>query len=211
MFTTMRNGGSRWTRSTQTAVVRVIAVLAAMTLPAAAQAQEPFIGEVVCGGWDFCPVGWAECNGQLMAISQNTALFALLQSTYVGGNGMTTFALPNIQGRTLLGVGEGPGLTPKVLGEQGGEEQVTLMPSQMPAHSHGVPAHNGAERAATPRDRLLGQAPASAPVYTAAAPDTAMHPAALGVAGGSQPHNNLQPYLVLKCCIATQGVFPSPN
>jgi microcystin-dependent protein len=187
-----------------------IAFLAAMCQPAAAQMPQPFLGEVVCGGWDFCPAGWAECNGQLLPISGNDTLFNLLGTTY-GGDGMSTFAMPNIQSRTLMGVGSGPGLQPKVLGEQGGEEQVTLLSSQMPTHSHGLQAHNGAERAATPRDRLLGQTPASAPVYTVAAPDTAMHPAALGVAGGSQPHNNLQPYLALKCCIATQGAFPSPN
>jgi microcystin-dependent protein len=177
------------------------------TVPVVSRAQQvPFIGEVMCGGWNFCPAGWAECNGQQLPISGNEALFALITTTY-GGNGINTFAVPNIQSRTVLGAGLGPGLSNRQLGELGGLEEVRLQSWQMPNHSHDLRAHSGAERAATPRDRVPGVAPAGSPIYGTAA-NTQLAPATVTQEGGSQPHNNLQPYLVVKCCISLYGTFP---
>ena len=184
--------------------------LGALCVTPTADAQQPFIGEVVCGGWNFCPQGWAECSGQLMPIAENDALFALIGTTY-GGDGQTTFALPNIQSRTMVGQGQGAGLSSKVIGETGGVESVTLTPSQIPSHTHAMVAHMGAEKSASPTNRIAGPAPISAPVYTGTAPNTTLKASTLSSVGGSQPHNNLQPYLAVKCCISLFGVFPSPN
>ncbi len=181
---------------------------ACLPRPAHADASTPFLGEITCGGWNFCPVNWAECNGQLLSIASNTALFALIGTTY-GGDGQTTFALPNIQGRTMIHQGQGSGLTVRTMGETGGAETVTLTTSQIPAHSHQVAAHTGTERAASPVNGIPGMAPATAPVYTSSAPDASLGTGAVGTSGGSQPHNNLQPYLAVKCCIALSGIFPS--
>jgi microcystin-dependent protein len=184
--------------------------LGALGLPTAAQAQQPFLGEVVCGGWNFCPVGWAECNGQALPISGNDALFQLIGTTY-GGDGQSTFALPNLQGRTVIGQGSGPGLTTRDLGEQGGAENVTLSQSQIPSHTHPMTANGVAEKSASPTGKIAGTAPAGAAVYSSSTPNTTLHPGTVVVAGQSQPHNNLQPYLATKCCIAVAGVFPTPN
>lgn len=176
-------------------------------LPTVAQAQ-PFLGEVICGGWTFCPSGWTECDGKALDISQNDALYALIGTTY-GGDGVTTFAVPNIQSRTMVGQGQGAGLNNKVLGQTGGVESVTLINTQMPGHTHAMAAHDGAEKSATPSGKIAGTSPAGAPVYGAGAPNTVLKPSAVGVAGGSQPHNNLQPYLAVKCCISLTGIFPT--
>lgn len=208
MFTTACSRGASWRRVLRSVVVAGGVGLSAM--PMVGQAQvDPFIGEVMCGGWNFCPVGWAECNGQQMSIADNTALFSLLGTTY-GGDGQTSFALPNIQSRTVIGMGAGPGLSNRLLGEAAGSETVTLWQGELPNHSHSLQAHSGPEQAATPRDRIPGTAPASAPVYGATV-NNMLTPAAVSVVGGSQPHNNLQPYLTVKCCIALQGAYPSPS
>lgn len=170
--------------------------------------MDPFIGEVSCNGYNFCPRNYAECNGQLIPIAQNTALFSLLGTTY-GGNGTTNFALPDLRGRTVLGQGQGAGLTSRVMGEVGGSEAVTLTAQQMPQHRHGVSANSGSEKSASPTAGIPGVTATGAPVYSSASPDTSMAAGALGNSGGSQPHNNLQPYLAVKCCIAVNGIFPS--
>ncbi|MBK9442731.1 MAG: phage tail protein [Comamonadaceae bacterium] len=168
-----------------------------------------FIGEIICGGWNFCPTDWADCNGQLIPIGQYDALFALIGTTY-GGDGQQTFALPNIQGRTMVHAGTGPGLSSRVLGEMGGTETVTLTTNQLPAHSHTLAAHTGNERSASPTGRIPGIAPAAAPVYAATGNGIAvLSPSTVSASGGSQPHNNLQPYLAMKCCISLNGIFPS--
>jgi microcystin-dependent protein len=179
-------------------------------LPFAAHADgsQPFIGEISCGGWNFCPKNWAECNGQLLPILQNEALFALIGTTY-GGDGQTTFALPNITGRTMVHQGQGPGLSNRQMGEAGGVETVTLATSQMPVHNHSLVAHTGSEKSASPSNRVAGPVSVSAPVYTSTAANTTLAAGAVGTTGGSQPHNNLQPYLASKCCIAIFGIFPS--
>lgn len=186
--------------------------LGTLSLPSSAHADasSPFIGEISCGGWNFCPSGWAECAGQLFPIAENEALFALIGTTY-GGDGQSTFALPNIQGRTMVHQGQGPGLSNRQLGETGGVETVTLTTSQMPVHNHALVAHTGTEKSASPTNRIAGPASAAAPVYTSTAANTTLAAGAVGTSGGSQPHNNLQPYLASKCCIALFGIFPSQN
>lgn len=163
---------------------------------------EPFLGEVRLFSFTFAPKGWAECNGQLLPINQNQALFSILGTTY-GGNGTTNFGLPNLQGGVAVHAGNGV-----VLGQTGGSQVVTLNTNQI-SHSHPVAAN------ATPNSyTAAGNFPASAPggknLYGPTA-NTQMNPAILSPAGGSQPHNNLQPYLVVIYCIALQGIFPSRN
>lgn len=171
--------------------------------------SNPFVAEIRIIAGNFAPKGWALCDGQLMSISQNTALFSLLGTTY-GGDGKVTFALPNLQGSAPLQQGQGPGLSQRFLGEVSGEQAVTLLQSEMAAHSHGAkcsptggivsPANN------TWGGGLKGNPPAYAPVVTAN--NVQMNPLALSIMGGSQPHNNMPPFLGLTFIIAMQGVFP---
>ena len=170
--------------------------------------MDPFIGEISCGGYNFCPLGYAECNGQLITIASNTALFSLL-GTYYGGDGRTNFALPNIQGRTMLHQGQGSGMTLRNMGETGGAETVALTAAQLPQHSHSVAAHTGSDRSSSPTGKMAGVTANSAPVYTASAANTSMAAGTVANSGGSLPHNNLQPYLAIKCCIAVTGIYPA--
>lgn len=184
----------------------LVSALGSLGLPQGARADPPYVGEVVCGGWNFCPAGWAECNGALLPIAENDTLFTLIGTTY-GGDGQSTFALPNIAGRTMVHTGTGSGLSPRTLGESGGVETVTLTSSQIPSHNHPVQVHTGVEQSASPTNRIVG--PANAPMYSTAAANIALGASAVGSTGGSQPHNNLQPYLAAKCCISLFGIFPS--
>ena len=170
---------------------------------------DPFVAEIRIFGFNFAPTGWALCNGQILPISQNTALFSLLGTTY-GGNGQSTFALPNMQSNAPMHPGQGPGLSLHDLGATGGSEFVTLLQSEMPAHSHvmrgsGDPANNNVvtnAMAAKPLGRGNN-------LYTTASGALqGMNPSAIAPAGGDLPHNNMMPYLVLNFCIALQGVFP---
>ena len=167
---------------------------------------DPFIGEIMWVPYNFAPRGWAECNGQLIPIAQNTALFSLLGTTY-GGDGRTTFALPNMQGRLLIHAGQGPGLSLYDLGQSGGQETVTLLPSEIPAHTHSVNVSNAVADQTDPTGKVFAGA-ANGALY-ATGPTTTMSPAALSTVGGNQPHNNMMPYLTLTCIIALQGIFPS--
>ncbi|MDK9717826.1 MAG: tail fiber protein [Trichlorobacter sp.] len=190
-------------------VIAILALLTGLLYQPVLHAEDPFIGEVMCGGWNFCPNGWAECNGQLVPIAEYDALFSLIGTTY-GGDGQYTFALPDIQGRTMVYQGQGTGLSNRVLGETGGVETVTLTTNQMPSHAHGVAVHSGAEKAASPTGKIPGVTATAAPVYNSAATSgKTLAFGALAPTGGSQPHNNLQPYLVVKCCIALNGIYPS--
>lgn len=177
-------------------------------------ATEPFIGEIMIGGFNFAPRGWALCNGQIMGIAQNTALFSILGTTY-GGNGQTTFNLPDLRGRAILGVGQGPGLSDYSLGETGGSEIVTLLQTEMPAHNHAVQTNNGDGTLGTPVNNFFAGPGADRDLfwYNPATSGTTpnMNPAAVALAGGGQPHNNMMPYQVLNYCIAMQGIFPSRN
>jgi len=168
---------------------------------------DPFVAEIRIFPFNFAPKGWAWCNGQLLPISQNTALFSLLGTTY-GGDGKSTFALPNLQGSAPMHPGQGPGLSLHDLGEAGGSEAVTLLESEIHAHRHSVGASNGPANLQSPApDRVLGRANNN--VYSDnAAYLVPMAPQALSPAGGDQPHNNMQPYLTLNFNIALQGVFP---
>ena len=162
---------------------------------------DPFVGEVALYPYSFVPSGWASCDGQLLPISSNTALFSILGTTY-GGDGKSTFALPNLNGRAALAPGQGNGLSPYDLGDQGGEETVTLLASQMPLHAHATLADPGAATSRGPVDSV--PAAGTVALHTAAA--TVSEP--LGTSGGNQPHNNMQPSLRLRYCIALTGVFP---
>lgn len=144
--------------------------------------SQPFLGEIRMGGWNFAPRGWALCNGQILPIAQNTALFSLLGTTY-GGNGQTTFALPDLRGRVPMHWGQGPSLTPRTLGEQGGSETVTLTTSEMPQHTHSVGATSQDSGVKTPIGNLPGATPA--PAYSNGAANGTMNPTMIGPAGGS--------------------------
>jgi microcystin-dependent protein len=169
---------------------------------------EAFLGEIRMFGFNFAPTGWALCNGQILPIDQNTALFSLLGTTY-GGDGIQTFALPNLQSRVAVHMGQGSGLSPYVIGEESGAETVTLIQSQMPEHTHAV----GANGAPGTSDRTAGNVPArtKASAYGSAPDGTTMNAGMIGNAGGNQPHENRQPLLVVNFCIALQGIFPSRN
>jgi microcystin-dependent protein len=168
----------------------------------------PFLGEIRLLPYNFAPQGWAFCNGQLLPITQNTALFSLLGTTY-GGNGTNNFALPDLRGRVPISSGQGPGLTNYFLGEVAGSENVTLTSNEMPTHIHQVVANNGPGSATRPAGAVPARTGTSN--YAAAPDGTAMNAGMISSAGGSQPHQNLQPLLVLNFCIAMQGIFPSRN
>lgn len=171
--------------------------------------SDPFIAEIRMFGGNYAPQGWAFCNGQLLSIAQNTALFSLLGTTY-GGDGRTTFGLPDLQGRVPMHKGQGPGLTGRVLGESGGDASVTLIASEMPAHTHHALADAAGGGQASPAGAAWGAGGRGRPsAYSAnQAPGAALSSQALAVAGGSQPHNNRSPYLGVSFIIALQGVYP---
>lgn len=168
---------------------------------------DPFVAEIRIFPFNFAPKGWAWCDGQLMPLSQNTALFSLLGTTY-GGNGKSNFALPDLQGRAPMHPGQGPGLSLHDLGETGGSETVTLLESEIPAHSHAMRAAPEAGEENDPVGAALGVTIGNTLYSNSNSPLVSMAPEALAPAGGDQPHNNLQPYLTFYFCIALQGVFP---
>jgi len=171
----------------------------------------PFVAEIRMWACNFAPTGWALCNGQLLPISQNTALFSLLGTTY-GGDGKTTFALPDLQGSAAMFWGQGPGLSLRDIGETGGETTVTVLNTAMAAHSHTIGgALNAGGGSQSPAGNVWAQAPAGRGGFlnAYATPATgAMNPNALALAGSGLPHNNLQPYLTVNFCIALQGIYP---
>lgn len=173
---------------------------------------EPFIGQIQMYGFNFPPRGWAFCNGATLAIQQNTALFSLLGTQY-GGNGTTTFMLPNFVNRAACNQGTGVGLTPRTIGETFGDASVTLTTQEMPAHIHSFNLYSqgdATKRTATPAAGVAITVPtSSSPFAVGAQPNAPFAPQACTTAGGSQPHENRQPYLAMNFCIALQGVFPS--
>jgi microcystin-dependent protein len=164
--------------------------------------SEPFLSEIKIVSFNFPPKGWALCNGQLLPINQNQALFALLGTTY-GGNGQTTFALPNLRGRAPMHVGA------HTLGEAGGEEAHTVTMGELPAHTHLVNASDANATTGNPAGNVPARA--TTPMYRAPTALTSLHPLSVSNVGGSQPHENMQPFLVLSFIIALQGIFPSTN
>ncbi len=172
---------------------------------------EPYLGQLMLVPYNFAPRGWAFCNGQLLSIAQNTALFSLI-GTFYGGDGIQTFALPDMRGRVPIHQGQGPGLSPYVLAETLGVESVTLLEGQIPAHSHGVNATANKGNKASP----IGSYPAADAAgvtaeYNNGAPTGVMNAGVIAATGGGQPHENRQPSLVLSWVIALEGIFPSRN
>lgn len=169
---------------------------------------DPFVAEIRIFPFNFAPRGWAWCDGQLLPLSQNTALFSLLGTTY-GGNGKSNFALPDLQGRAPMHPGQGPGLSLHDLGETGGTETVSLLESEMPSHAHAMRAwsQDPADRF-SPSGAVLCRSNNGNAYVTPAANLAMMAPEALAPAGGDNPHNNMMPYLTFYFCIALQGVFP---
>jgi microcystin-dependent protein len=167
---------------------------------------DPFVAEIRIFPFNFAPKGWAFCDGQLLPISQNTALFSLLGTTY-GGDGKSNFALPDLQGRAPMHPGQGPGLSLHDLGETGGSQTVTLLESEISAHSHAVSASQADGTSQSPVGEKLATG-VGIGQYAAPGGLTQLSPNALTSTGGSQPHNNMQPYLTLNFNIALQGIFP---
>jgi len=202
----MRNPLSR--RTLALATLGLAAVL--QSQPASAQA-EPLLGQIMCGGWNFVPRGWAALDGQLMSIAQNTALFSLLGTTY-GGDGRTTFALPDMRGRFPMHVGMGPGLTNRNLGESSGSETNTLTTAQLPAHAHVVSplGSNNDANSVSPAGKVPA-AKARTTLYTDPSNLVAEAAAVTSAVGGGQPVNNMPPYVTFTCVIAVEGIFPSRN
>lgn len=180
--------------------------------------MEPFLGQIMAVGFNFAPRGWALCNGQLLAISQNTALFSLLGTMY-GGDGRTTFALPDLRGRAPIHYGTGPGLSPHVIGQKSGSETTTITVGNLPSHSH---TFNVGTADASQNDATIG-AMLTSPVipdgrsvtdvngYAPGTPTTSLNSATVGNTGSSLPFNNMPPYIVINYVIALQGIFPSRN
>ena len=169
--------------------------------------SSPFIGEIRMFAGNFAPVGWAFCDGSLIPISENDALFNLIGTTY-GGDGQTTFALPDLRSRVPVHAGNGPGLSTYSLGQAGGVEQVTLTTQQLPSHGHAVIASTNAGTQGVPTGGVLA-ASTSVALYNSNAPNNQMHTGTVGQAGGSQPHDNLQPFLCINFILSLFGIFPS--
>ncbi len=180
--------------------------------------MEEYLSVIKMFGLNFAVRGWAMCNGQLLSIAQNTALFSLLGTTY-GGNGQTTFALPNLQGRTPIHQGNGPGLSQYVLGQVGGTETVSLLTSNLPAHTHPLMANTGAGTTGVPTNGYLSASPkngsgpsaVSLNTYTATAPNTPLGSLSVGTTGNNIPVPIIQPYLAVNFEICMEGIFPSRN
>jgi microcystin-dependent protein len=179
--------------------------------------SSPFLAEIRIWACNFAPKGWAMCNGQLLPISSNTALFSLLGTMY-GGNGVSIFALPNFEGNVPIHQGQGPGLSGYVVGQQGGVAHVTLLSSEMPLHNHFVNADSGTATTSTPAARVYMKSQAVnqgvtslVAIYTTTAPNTLLSNSALSITGGNSPHNNMMHFLTLNFCIAMQGIFPARN
>lgn len=174
--------------------------------------MDPYVGEIRIFTGTFAPRDWADCNGQIMSVQQNPALFSVIGAIY-GGDGRTTFALPNLNGRVPMHQGAGPGLTPRQVGEQGGEAAVTLLTTEMPNHDHVAQALDNQGTLSDPTGAVWTKTPKlTRPAVDtkgfSPTPDVPMSPLALSVAGGSQPHNNMQPFLAVRFIIALEGVYP---
>jgi microcystin-dependent protein len=171
--------------------------------------SEPYLGQITLGGWNFAPRGWAFCHGQLLPINQYTAVFSLLGTTF-GGDGRTSFGLPDTRGRCVVGGGTGGGLTPRPIGQRGGTETTTLNVTNMPSHSHRVNATNAIGNLTGPgTDFLAKAAPDGQKIYHNGPATQQMDPGMIESVGGNASFNNMQPYLVMNYVIALQGIFPS--
>ena len=171
---------------------------------------EPFIGQITIFPYNFEPRGWALCDGRLLPIAQYTALFSLLGTTY-GGDGRTTFALPDLRGRIVVGIGNGAGLTPKTLGEMGGTETNTLLVTNLPPHNHAIKAVTSEGNQNSPTNNLPADTKTLDKEYSSATANTTMNPTMVGNTGNGTPVNNMQPYLSIGYYIALEGIYPSRN
>ena len=187
----------------------LVVLAAVMAWGPVASASDPFIGEIRMVGFNFAPRGWAFCDGQILDISTNNALFALLGTTY-GGDGRNTFALPDLRGRVAIHPGQGLGLTRRNLGERGGAETVALSIGQMPQHTHDAQAYSGSGNEEGPGNNDWAKKSRDDD-YSSQAPDVLMNVQAISVTGDDQSHNNMPPYLGVNHCIALMGIFPSRN
>jgi microcystin-dependent protein len=187
----------------------VVAILTSSPRASGQSADDPFVGEIIIVAFNFEPPGWAFCDGRLMAISQDTALFALLGTTY-GGDGQTTFALPDLRGRVPIHQGQGNGPSNYVMGQTGGEETVTLTINQIPAHNHSIAGESSVGSTNNPAGGIWASQ-SHLNVYSSSFGNTAMNPGSVSTAGGSQPHDNRSPYLALNYIISLFGIFPSQN
>ncbi len=193
---------------TRTRWFLIVAFLAIAAIPGErARSQTPFIGQIQMFAGTFAPRGWMFCDGQLVPIAENVALFNLIGTTY-GGDGVTTFALPDLRGRVIISAGQGSGLSNYVVGQTGGAEKVTLTQSQMPAHTHALLADRSSGSSDTPSGLLPAESPDGIPSY-GSTPVTTLPGQTITPAGGGQAHNNVKPYLVIRYIIATEGIFPS--
>lgn len=172
--------------------------------------MEPFIGQIIMFAGNFDIRGYMSCSGQLLSIAQNSALFSILGTTY-GGNGQTTFGLPDLRGRVPIGQGQGPGLPDYQLGEVAGAPTTTLISSNMPQHTHALNGVTETGNAPSPQNAFLAATGSLDPEYRASGTVVAMAPQSVGIAGGSQPFSLMQPYLAIRYLIAIQGIFPSRN
>ena len=187
-----------------------IAALSLLGTGAATAQQVPFLGQIMPTAFQFCPAGWVEADGQILSIAQNTALFALFGTTY-GGNGQTTFAIPDLRGRVAAHTGQGPGLASTPQGEQMGEAATTLTIDQMPAHNHAFNASPAPPNVKPVTGAALATFPAAATAYATTTPTVAMDKDSTTMAGQSMPFDQNQPSLVLKYCVAVTGDFPKRN
>jgi len=169
--------------------------------------SEPFVGEIRMFAGNFAPRGWAFCDGQLLAVSQNDALFSLLGTIY-GGDGRTTYGLPDLRGRIPIHAGSGPGLSPRRLGAKAGEEKVTLTVNQLPSHTHPMQAATAAGTQSNPSGEYLAASP-SIRMYRPGTPNAAMNSGSISQLGGSRSHSNLMPFLCIQFIIALFGIYPS--
>ena len=175
--------------------------------------SQPFVGQVIAVGFNFAPVGWLACDGSIVSISEYTVLYQLIGTTY-GGDGVSTFGLPDLRGRTPVSVGQGPGLSPYVLGQRAGTESVTLQANQVGSHNHLLMTSSKTATAATPATTLaIGQVPSTTlvKVFFPAPPTTTLSGTTIGPAGGNLPHENQQPFQTVNYIIAPFGIFPSQS
>lgn len=169
--------------------------------------SQPFVGQIIAVGFNYAPLGWALCNGQSLPISEYQVLYALIGTTY-GGDGQTTFNVPDLRGRAAVGVGQAPGLSPYALGQVSGTESVTLTANQIAPHTHTLRAA-ATQTGSTPTAVEVLGTPSTEPIYGTAGPATSLHPASVGMAtGGNLPHDNLQPYQTINYIIALEGIYP---
>lgn len=168
---------------------------------------QPYVGEIRMFGGNFAPAGWAFCNGQLLPISENEVLFTLIGTTY-GGDGQNTFALPDLRGRLPIHQGTGPGLSSYVLGQSGGSEEITLTNGQIPTHTHALLGSSGAPTSSNPQGNVTAQ-PTTFDFYSSDPPTSTMNTSIVSSTGGSQPHDNMMPFLCVSFIISLYGIYPS--